>query len=181
MVNPTQWGVTGCRGTRTLRPPHNDGPEFALPAAAGGQTTGDHCAAVHLVAPYTTADRSDTGSGRACCARRVRRNCAVTRRSQEACPSPQGGSSPRASGDGSHVSCGSQTAAEGRPDVHVYILAEPRTAPDYFQRPLLRRSRFQQQVSAGVRLPPPFWRGKAWQCPALQGAGHERAHRQCSW
>jgi hypothetical protein len=48
------------------------------------------------------------------------------------------------------VSCGSQTAAEGRPDVHVHILAEQGTAPDCFQRPLLHRSRFQQQVSASV-------------------------------
>jgi putative hydrolase of the HAD superfamily len=62
------------------------------------------------------------------------------------------GSSPRASGDEGHGSCGPQTAVEGRPDVHAHILAEPRTAPDCFQRPLLRRSRFQQQVSASVRL-----------------------------
>ena len=44
-----------------------------------------------FVAPYTTADRSYTGSGGACRARRVRRNCDLTRPSHEACPSQQGG------------------------------------------------------------------------------------------
>src|SRR5262245_51736340 len=41
--------------------------------------------------------------------------------------------------------------SEGRPDVQAHILAEPCTAPDCLQRPLVPRSRFQQQVSASVR------------------------------
>jgi hypothetical protein len=113
---------------------------------------GDYRAAVHLLAPDTTADRSDPGSGGACRARRVRRNCDMTRPPHKACPSQQVGSSHRASGGKGRGACGSWAAAEGSPDVYAHILAEPRAAPDDLQRPLVPCVRFRPQVSFSVRL-----------------------------
>ena len=114
---------------------YNDGPEFALPAAAGGQATGYHCALSTSAPIQRRIERYRQRWSVSC--QEGTRNCDVTRPSHEACPSQQVGSSPRISGDAGHVSCGSQTAAEGRPDVHAHILAEPRIAPDGLQRPLL--------------------------------------------
>jgi len=48
--------------------------------------------------------------------------------------------------------------------------------PDCLQRPLLRRSCFQQQVSAGVRLPPykPYTEGNLSRVDGLPYDAHER-------
>ena len=49
-----------------------------------------------------------------------------------------------------YMECNTLPKPEGQPWCNERIAAEPRTAPDCFQRPLMARSRFRQQVSAGV-------------------------------
>jgi hypothetical protein len=53
--------------------------------------------------------------------------------------------------------CGTEEPAEGKPHVRTcggagWATTGATRTPDCLQRPLLRRSRFRQQVSLGVRL-----------------------------
>ena len=54
---------------------------------------------------------------------------------------------------------------------HLYP-AEPRTAPDCLQRPLVRRSRFRQQLSASVIAPRKAWRLLQGESPCRVRASH---------
>ena len=60
----------------------------------------------------------------------------------------------------------------GEYHVSALLRAEQSAAPDCLQRPLLRRSRFRQQVSSAVRFP-----GRRWGAPPARRVGCVSTHR----